>query len=566
LPIGDWFRTVLGKVRTPQGEARSMRELTPSYRVTLSQSESLANYNFSYAGSDWMGPLPPMRALAPPAVAGREWDFIPGYNLATEPRAYEPISFHTLRGIAESYDPLRLVIERRKDQMCRLPWTIRLKHDEFSTGKRPTPDKLPAETKKRIQDIRHFFQKPDLELTFRSWFRSLLDDYFVIDAATLWVERNRGDDIMSLRVMDGARFKRIIDDWGRTPRPVIWEDQPFYWNGEQVTPENYENLGFKLVTGERIASQLPVGMPVPDTVLLPPAYQQVLKGLPAVNYTTHDIYYRPNNLRPGKIYGYSSVEQVVMTVQIALRRAFHQLEYYREGNMPEGIFGLPETWSPDQVQKFQAYWDNVFTGQLGKRRQVKFVAGGAKSSYVPFKEPPLKNEFDEYLARIVCFAFSYPPTALVSLNNRSIAEQHDKTAEEEGLQPCKQWACELFTDILEREFASPDLEFAYVEEDEVDQVKQAEILTSYQTKGNFTINQVREKLGEEPDDNPAANMLMVLTKDGLVPIDAMTIDKQVEATAAIAAVTPQPTEGGSNQSSKSGQKKPAKAPSKSKDK
>jgi hypothetical protein len=35
--------------------------------------------------------------------------------------------------------------------------------------------------------------------------------------------------------------------------------------------------------------------------------------------------------------------------------------------------------------------------------------------------------------RVICFSFSYPPGAFVSLPNRSIAEQHEKHAEEEGV-------------------------------------------------------------------------------------------------------------------------------------
>lgn len=518
-----------------------MRALAP-YDVRMPDTGTIGNINFNYTGPDWFGPLPPLRPIAPPEVAGREWDFIPGFNLQTAPRAYEPISFPTLRALAEAYDPLHLVIERRKDQMVRLPWTIRLKHDPFSKGKRPTLDSLDDETKQRIQKIQRFFHRPDGENSFRAWFRSLLDDYFVIDAPTLWCERNRGGDLIGLRIIDGGTIKRVIDDWGRTPRPIIWDDQPFFWNGELVTAENFTSLGFKLVAGAVVADQLPPGVPVPDTVLLPPAYQQNLKGLPAVNYTTHDLLYRPNNLRPGRIYGCSAVEQVVNTINIAIRRAAGQLDYYREGNVPEGIFGLPESWTPDQVQKFQLYWDNIFAGNIGKRRQMKFVAAGSKSSYVPFKEPPLKNEFDEWLVRIVCFAFSYPPTAFVSLANRSIAEQHDKTAEEEGLQPAKQWATELFNDVIAHEFASPDLEFAYIEEDEVDQEVQADILTKYTDSGILTRNQARERLGEEPDPNPAANELMVTTGTGLIPIDANTLESQIEKTKAMQALAPKPPE------------------------
>ena len=66
-----------------------------------------------------------LRPIAPPDVAGRRFDFPPGYNIVTRPRAYEPIGFHELRAFADAYDLLRLVIETRKDQMERQRWRIR---------------------------------------------------------------------------------------------------------------------------------------------------------------------------------------------------------------------------------------------------------------------------------------------------------------------------------------------------------------------------------------------------------------------------------------------------------
>ncbi len=39
--------------------------------------------------------------------------------------------------------------------------------------------------------------------------------------------------------------------------------------------------------------------------------------MPAVNYSARDIIYRPRNVRAHKVYGYSPVQQVLMTVNIA---------------------------------------------------------------------------------------------------------------------------------------------------------------------------------------------------------------------------------------------------------
>jgi phage portal protein BeeE len=103
-------------------------------------------------------------------------------------------------------------------------------------------------------------------------------------------------------VLDGATIKRLIDDWGRTP-------------------------------------------------LVPaPAYQQILKGLPAVYYSADELIYAPRNPRVHKAYGFSPVEQVQMSVNIALRRQIYQLQYYTEGNVPEALIGVPESWNPDQIR------------------------------------------------------------------------------------------------------------------------------------------------------------------------------------------------------------------------
>jgi Phage portal protein len=495
----------LDKVSTPRGNGRSMTALKPSYDMNIS-------YGYGYPsvapgqGQDWFGPLAPMHPVAPPEVAGRTWDFVPGFNLATEPRAYEPVKFETLRMLAQAYDPLTLVIEKRKDQLSRMAWTIRPRHE--GCGKPPSSSQLSSQTRGIIKDVTEFFKYPTEGISFRSWLRMVVDDLLILDAPSIYMERDPGGNLVALSPTDGATIKRIIDDRGRTPRPFRWDGQPFVWLGETVNLANYTDLGFKIANG----------------LMYAPAYQQILKGLPAVNLTSWDLCYKPMNLRTRGVYGYSPVEMVMTSISIAMRRSISQLEYYREGNQPDAIYGLPETFGPDQIQRLQDWWDNVHAGNLGARRKMKFLPGGTNSNYVPLKEPALKGELDEWLTRIVCAAFSYPPSCFVSLSNRSIAESHERQAEEEGLEPLKVWFCELANEIVEREF-DDSVEFAWTEEQEIEPEKQKDILTGYAESGVLTLNQVRNKIGEEPDPDPAANKLMVRTQTGYIPIGGGTKGK-----------------------------------------
>ena len=481
----------LDKIHTSRGEARSITPLsTDAMGTDVAPGE----------GADWFGPRQPMRPLANPEVASRQFDFVTGFNLATQPRAYEEVGFHELRALADAYDPVRIIIERRKDQMTRLSWQIRVKHEDG--GKRPKAAQLSPQMRGVIRDVTQFFRQPAYGLSFRSWLRAILEDALVIDAPTLFCERDGAGNLVELLPIDGATVKRIIDDEGRAPRPFRWDGTPFNWLGQTVEPSNMYDTGFRIVDG----------------LVYPPSFQRVLKGLPAANASSWDIIQKLLNPRSNHAYGFSPVQQIITTISIAMRRSMSQLEYFREGNQPESIYGLPETWTPDKVQQFQEYFDNLFVGNLGNRRRMKFLPGGANNAYTALKEPPLKNEFDEWLVRIVCAAFSYPPQAFTALSNRSTAEQHEKTAEEEGLGPLKLWFADLANEILDREF-SEEVEFAWAEEEEVDPVKQATILGQLVDKGIYSRNRAREILGEEPDPSPAANRLMVTTATGVVPID-----------------------------------------------
>jgi hypothetical protein len=203
------------------------------------------------------------------------------------------------------------------------------------------------------------------------------------------------------------------------------------------------------------------------------AYQQVLAGMPAVDYTADELLYLPRNPRPHKVYGYSPVEQVMTTVNLALRRQASQLQHFTEGNVPEALIGVPTGWTVDQIKAFQLYWDSLHEGSLAQRRHAKFVPGDMK--YQPTRDPSLKDEFDDWLARVVCYAFSLPPLALVREQTRATAETAAHGARADGLEPAKLWVKELVDTAIGRWWGWDDVEFAWVDEEALSPLERARI-------------------------------------------------------------------------------------------
>ena len=391
---------------------------------------------------NFMGPLNPLPPVAQDAAWGRRYDYPVGYNQRFTPRAGEAIDFDALRMLADSWDILRLVIETRKDQLDQQEWQIRYR------DRTKKPDG-------RCETLATFLQSPDRVNTWGDWIRQVLEDLFVIDAPCIQPRLTRGGALYSLEIVDGAMIKPLFDVQGRVPMP-------------------------------------------PD-----PAYQQIVKGLPVVDYTYDELIYRPRNRRSWKAYGYSPVEQILVSVNTGIRRNVATLQYYSVGTLPDAIIGLPDSWNAEQIRMFQEYWDELLSGNTAERRKTRFMPGAGH--YVETREPGLKDEFDEWLARVVCYAFSVEPTPFVKAQNRAVAQTAREQSIAEGQAALKKWVKLLIDGILAKYMKAPDLEFAWQDHFAVDPLQQAQIDQIYLATQVVVPNEVRQNLGLDPLDEAAAN-------------------------------------------------------------
>lgn len=394
------------------------------------------------AADAWMGPGQPVQPS--PAndadVRGRQFDYSFAYNTQQRPRSegQSPISFGILRALADpaegGLDVLRIAIEKRKDQLAGQEWSI--KGRDGSDG----GDKARA--------IEAAMRMPDGVNDYDQWVRMLAEDLFVIDAPCVYLAPSTLGYLVP-EVMDGALIKPLLRVDGRTPLP----------------PE--------------------------------PAFQQSIKGMAAADYTSEQLLYRPRNKRSYKAYGFSPVEQVLLTVQIALRRQVSQLEYYTAGSVPAAVANCPDTWKSSDIEFFQKYWDSLLSGDTENRQRLRFVPSGV--GITELKPNALKDEFDEWLGRIVCWCFSLSPQALSKQMNRATSDTAKQSAQEEGLEPLKKWLKNLLDTVIRLSFGAPELEIAWADEEITDPVQKATVISLLcGNKPLFTQDEGRALYGKEP--------------------------------------------------------------------
>jgi len=427
----------------------------------------------------WFSPLQPPLPIAPDDAKGRLIDYPAGYNLRQIPRQEEEMDFWHLRKFAENCDVLRTVIETRKDQFKAMDWKVKAREDYED---KVSPDE--------ITRVETFWQHPSSEYDWDQWVGVLLEDMFVIDAVAIYPRFTRGGDVFSLDIMDGGTIKRVIDDEGRTPAP-------------------------------------------PSV-----AYQQRLHGILAANYSADELHYFMRNPRSYKFYGYGPVEQIITTVNIAIRRAVNQLQYFTEGNIPESIAGVPETWSLDMIKSFQMYWDDILEGNTAQRRHMKFVPFDP-SKIKEVRDPLLKDIFDEWLARIICYCFSVSPEPFVREMNRATAQTNAQQAKMEGLTPVIKFLTRRITYLTNRYLKSPYVEFHFDTDEDVDPLTQATIDQIYVGLKVLSPDEVREdRYGLEPMTD--ANKEKAWPGSTMSPAEQAGATAQAQVRAGLAPPKPKP--------------------------
>ena len=455
----------------------------------------------------WFPAGQPIPSVAPKGTPPRRYAYTPLTNINWTGRDGQ-VTFSMLRSFS-NYTIVRAIIESVLDRLCSEQWDFRVKQADDETKK---DYKERNATDPRIKSLKAFFAKPDGWQNFRTWSRGLYDDMLVLDAASIWLQRDQKGKIASLVQIDGSQVFPLLDETGQQPDP----------NRVLVQTENKKATRSYLQKKKRA-----------DDNGGSPAFQLTPYGFPAQEMTANELVYAVRNRKTFRKYGFSIVEQALAMVALGLARQDFQAAYYTSGNVPEFIAFLPPDVPPAKAEELNGYLDSILTGQLGNRRKGFFLPsyGTDKTPNLVFpkaNDEVLKDTFDEWIARVLCFFFGMSPTAFIKQVNRATAQQMSEESEEQGLQPYLDWMTDTLNEIIQFQLGYDDIEAVTQTRKEQDAEKQATVDKIYVSVGIKTINEVREQNGDDPfDDVPEADMPLVITATGAVPLG---VEHQVEQT------------------------------------
>lgn len=407
-----------------------------------------------------------------------------GANLPTPPGATKLIDFRILRQLADVYDVLRACIKVRTQEIASMKWEI-LPEDEKDTKQTAA-----------IKDLTRFFNEPDpiRGLMFEDWIKVALEEVFVTDALsiyphTTWLPGRGplGSDLFALEILDGTTIKPLVDIRGARPLPPNPAYQQFLYGVPRT------DLSSALLDAKRQDSNDGENW---DSGQFP--------------FSASQLYYRPYHPRVWTHYGFSNVEQIILNVNLALRRQQWHTAYFTDGSIPAGLLHVPEEWNPTQIREYEEGWNSLLGGDTAWKHRVRAVPG--TTGFSQLKPPVHDMTFDEWVARITMIGMDvtageigFDPKS--GLGGAGWSEQQQNILYRKTLKPITQWIERLLTRIIHLWFKIDTVRFAFIYEEVEDALKKAQedqilintgIKTQVEARGERGLDPYPNGLGSEP--------------------------------------------------------------------
>ena len=263
------------------------------------------------------------------------------------------------------------------------------------------------------------------------------------------------------------------------------------------------------------------------------AYVQYVNGLPWNWLTRDDLIYEPFRPVTGSPYGRPPIESVILNANTDLRFQVYFLQRFTTGNLPAAFAASPESWSPEQIEQWQQYWDAMMYGDQSEKHQIKWMPPGTKFEWS--NEKDFSDLFSMYLLRKTCSAYHVVPSDLGFTENvnRSSGESQADVQHRVGDLPLMEHVEEVVSMFLQDDLGLPLKHEFDRGEEQVDQLAQAQADQIYMDRAVIGSSEIREIRYGRTDTTPVPRVFFT-ERAGPIPLSSLeavagTIDPQTAA-------------------------------------
>jgi phage portal protein BeeE len=324
-----------------------------------------------------------------------------------------------------------------------------------------------AEAESHIEPVKKIFSTPSergVESTFRTLQDLLLDDILIYDAGCLVKNLNHRGELAELYHIPG-------------------KDVRIYRNEDRTIP-------------------LP-----PD-----PAFVWEDGGIIRAEFTKDELIYMVSNPQASG-YGISPLEVAAYVITASIYADEYNIDYFKNSNVPPGVFDLGKDVTDDQRTNFQSMWENEIKGRGGLHKML-FISGSENSKFIPIRNMSNRDmQMMEYLKwtlaiKTACYGLSGQDIGFVVDYHRTTSETQQGISRARGIQTVFHLLQQYYnTEIVKKEifdsnYGKPysDIKFVWQDSDVADQEKESNVDARDIEHGVLSINERRKKLGLKPVD------------------------------------------------------------------
>ena len=323
------------------------------------------------------------------------------------------LSYDVLRRIARQLTVVAAILTRRISQVSAFSSPYRLTRSLGFEVKHKDPEHQTTRSEKLfIQSLERFIAtcgKPDAirEITrgpwddFDAFLRKFVRDSLTFDQAAIELVPDRAGRPCAFMAIDASTIRIAVTD------------------------EDLEGSGFGAGAGSIESAQRamenqapgPFGrarmLPAPSHV----DYIQLFQGQIVNYYSRDELAFCVRNPRTdlhANGYGFSELEQLVLTVTSLLWAEEYNRNFFRNGSIPKGILNFKtDTPDPESLEAFKTYWTAQMTGVQNAWRLPMFQSEGLEYINLQLNNRDMEfNQWVEYLLKLSTALYGMDPAEI----------------------------------------------------------------------------------------------------------------------------------------------------------